>query len=98
MLHYWIRSLSARLWITSVAALAASLTVIATIVLYGFNHLPPERLRSDESLRIAHRLTAGLSFDESGHPVAIKVDEQTTRLFDAAPTELLYRVLDESGQ
>jgi signal transduction histidine kinase len=98
MFHYWVRSLSARLWITSVAALAASLTVIAAIVLYGFNHLPPERLRSGESLRMAQRIAAGLNFDESGRPVSIKVNEQTTWLFDAAPTELLYRVLDESGQ
>jgi len=98
MLHYWIRSLSARLWITSVAALAASLTVIAAIVLYGFNHLPAERFRTDESMRIAQRVAAGLSFDKSGQPVSVKVDERTTWLFNAAPTELLYRVLDESGQ
>src|SRR5260370_17077116 len=98
MFHYWVRSLSARLWISSVAALAASLTVIAAIVLYGFNHLPPERFRSAESLRMAQRVAAGLNFDESGRPVSIKVNEQTTWLFDAAPTALLYLVLDQSGQ
>src|SRR5260370_7314268 len=98
MFHYWIRSLSARLWITSVAALAASLTVIAAIVLYGFNHLPPERFRSAESLRMAQRVAAGLNFDESGRPVSIKANEQTTWLSAPPPTALLSRVLATPAQ
>ncbi len=98
MFHYWIRSLSTRLWATSVAALVASLTVIAAIILYSFSHSPPERFRTEENLRLAHRVAAGLSFDESGRPTSVKVDERNTWLFDAAPTELFYRILDQSGQ
>jgi hypothetical protein len=58
MLSYWIKSLSVRLWVTSVAALAVSLTLIAAIVLYAFNHLPPERFRVNESIRVAHLLVS----------------------------------------
>ena len=97
MLSYWIKSLSVRLWLTSVAALAVSLTAIAAIVLYAFNHLPADRFRVSESIRSAHQLASDLRFDESGRPVSIKLDERATWLFDFASTELLYRALDASG-
>ena len=97
MLSYWIKSLSVRLWVTSVAALAVSLTVIAAIVLYAFNHLPPDTFRVSESIRSAHMLASQLRFDESGRPVSINLDERATWLFDFASTELLYRTLDASG-
>ena len=97
MLSYWIKSLSVRLWVTSVAALAVSLTVIAAIVLYAFNHLPPDTFRVSESIRSAHLLASQLRFDESGRPVSINLDERATWLFDFASTELLYRTLDASG-
>jgi signal transduction histidine kinase len=97
MLSYWIKSLSVRLWVTSVAALAVSLTVIATIVLYAFNHLPPDRFRVRESMKTAHQLASQLRYDESGRPVSINLDERATWLFDFASTELMYRALDASG-
>jgi signal transduction histidine kinase len=97
MFSYWIKSLSARLWITSVAALAVCLAVIAAIVLYAFNHLPPDRFRMGESVRSAHLLASKLRFDESGRPVSVALDERTTWLFDFAPTELWYRAFDASG-
>lgn len=97
MLSYWIKSLSVRLWVTSVAALAVSLTVIAAIVLYAFNHLPPDTFRVSESIRSAHMLASRLRFDASGQPVSINLDERATWLFDFASTELLYRTLDASG-
>jgi signal transduction histidine kinase len=98
MLDYWIRSLSARLWVTSVAALAVSLTLIAGMVLYAFNHMPPERFRRGEDMRIAHRVATGLDFDAQGKPVSVRFDEKAKWLSEAVPTELLYRVLDESGK
>jgi signal transduction histidine kinase len=98
MLDYWIRSLSARLWITSVAALAVSLTLIAGMVLYAFNHMPPERLRRGEDMRIAQRVATGLAFDPQGNLVSVKFDEKAKWLSEAVPTEILYRVLDESGK
>jgi signal transduction histidine kinase len=97
MLSYWIKSLSVRLWVTSVAALAVSLTLIAAIVLYAFNHLPPDTFRVGESIRGAHKLASELRFDESGQPVSIDLDERTKWLFDFGSTELMYRALDASG-
>jgi signal transduction histidine kinase len=98
MLNYWIRSLSARLWITSVAALAVSLTLIAGMALYGLNHMPPDRFRRAEDIRIAQRVATAMEFDASGRPVSVKFDEKAAWMFEAVPTELLYRVLDESGK
>jgi signal transduction histidine kinase len=97
MFDYWIRSLSARLWITSVAALAVSLTLIAGMVFYAFNHMPPERLRG-EDMGIARHVAAGMEFDANGQPVSVKFSEKTKWLFEVLPTELLFRVLDESGK
>lgn len=48
-------------------------------------------------MKMAQRVAAGLSFDESGRPMSVKVDERTTWLFNAALTELLYRGLEKSA-
>ncbi len=53
MFSHWIRSLSARLWITSVVALALSLTVLATFVIYAFNHFPEQMLGRHEQMENA---------------------------------------------
>lgn len=98
MLNYWVRSLSARLWLTSIVALAVSLTAIAALVIYAFDHLPPQQMQHDADMRIARRVVVGLSFDESGRPAAVRLNEQSAWLFKMAPTELMYRILDARGR
>jgi signal transduction histidine kinase len=95
MLNHWIRSLSARLWITSLAALAVSLTVLAVIVIYAFTHFP-EQMSGQEDEHAA-AVASGLSFDTSGHPVSVKLPERAAWIFDALPTQVKYRVLDAHG-
>ena len=97
MFSHWIRSLSARLWITSVVALALSLTVLATFVIYAFNHFPEQMLGRHEQMENATDVANGLDFDDAGRPVSVRLPEQTAWLFDVVPTELRYRVLDERG-
>jgi signal transduction histidine kinase len=89
--------LSARLWVTSVAALAVSLAVLATAVIYAFNHFPEQMLGRHEQMENATDVANGLGFDDAGRPVSVRLPEQTAWLFEVVPTELRYRVLDERG-
>jgi signal transduction histidine kinase len=97
MLNHWIRSLSARLWVTSVGALALSLTLLATVVIYAFNHFPEQLLGRREQMEKTRDVADGLSFDGAGRPVSVRLPDETAWLFEVAPTELKYRVLDERG-
>jgi signal transduction histidine kinase len=97
MLNRWIRSLSARLWVTSVAALALSMTVLATLVVYSFNHFPEQTIGGHEQMERARDVVDGLQFDGAGRPVSVRPPEETAWLFEVVSTELKYRVLDERG-
>jgi signal transduction histidine kinase len=97
MLNHWIRSLSARLWVTSIVALAVCLTVLATGVTYLFNHYPEQMLGRHEQKESAQDVADGITFDDTGRPVAVKLPAERAWLFAVAPTELSYRVLDARG-
>jgi signal transduction histidine kinase len=97
MLNHWIRSLSARLWVTSIVALAISLTVLATAATYAFNHFPQQMLGRHEEMENATAIAGGLQFDGAGRPVSVALPAQRAWLFEVVPTELKYRVLDERG-
>ncbi|MFM0067699.1 ATP-binding protein [Paraburkholderia nemoris] len=97
MLKHWIRSLSARLWVTSIVALAISLTVLATAATYAFSHFPQQMLGLHEEMESATAITSGLRFDGAGRLVSVALPSQKAWLFEVAPTELKYRVLDERG-
>ncbi|MFL9984340.1 ATP-binding protein [Paraburkholderia sediminicola] len=97
MLNHWIRSLSARLWVTSIVALAISLTVLATAATYAFNHFPQQMLGQHEEMEGAAAIASGLRFDDAGRPVSVALPSEKAWLFEVAPTELKYRVLDERG-
>ena len=95
MFNHWIRSLSARLWLTSVAALAVCMTLLAAVVIYAFNHFPEQALGRHEQIERAEDVANGLVFDDAGRPVSVQPPRETAWLFEAVPTELKYRVLDE---
>src|SRR5258708_11156778 len=97
MLNHWIRSLSARLWVTSIVALAISLTVLATAATYAFNHFPQQMLGQHEEMEGAAAIASGLRFDDAGRPVSVALPSEKAWLCEVAPTELKYRVLDERG-
>ncbi len=97
MFRYWIRSLSARLWLISVAALALGLPIIIAIVLYVFNQFPEFMWQRDEDMKTAQYVAAGLRFDDSGRPVSIVFEPRTAWLVNTAASEILYRVCDEDG-
>ncbi|WP_408272570.1 sensor histidine kinase [Paraburkholderia sediminicola] len=89
--------MSARLWVTSIVALAISLTVLATAATYAFNHFPQQMLGQHEEMEGAAAIASGLRFDGAGHPVSVALPSEKAWLFEVAPTELKYRVLDERG-
>ncbi|MCX4144825.1 HAMP domain-containing histidine kinase [Paraburkholderia sp. WS6] len=97
MFNHWIRSLSARLWVTSIVALAISLTVLATAATYAFSHFPQQMLGLHEEMESATAIASGLRFDGTGRLVSVALPSEKAWLFEVAPTELKYRVLDERG-
>jgi hypothetical protein len=97
MFNRWIRSLSARLWVTSIVALALTLTVLAMGVTYAFNHYPEQMLGRHDLIQHTKELASGVRFDGAGRPVSLNLPAEQAWLFSAVPTEIHYRVLDEQG-
>lgn len=97
MFNHWIRSLSARLWVTSIVSLAVCLTALAMGVTYMFNHYPEQMLGRHEQRESAQDVADGITFDDAGRPVSVKLSTERAWLFTVAPTELSYRVLDARG-
>ncbi len=91
------RSLSFRLWLVSILVLSVSLIAVTIIVVYVFNQSPLELWQKDDNQRTAERVVSGLQFDDRGQLVEIKLDRRNEWLFHAAPTEIIYRVLDGQG-
>ncbi|WP_246530397.1 MULTISPECIES: hypothetical protein [Paraburkholderia] len=82
---------------TSVAALAVSLAVLAAVVAYAFNHFPEQMLGRHEQIENAVKIATGVKFDASGRPVSIRLPDETAWLFEVMPAEFKYRVLDAQG-
>lgn len=97
MLNHWIRSLSARLWVTSIVSLAVCLTVLAMGVTYLFSHFPEQMLGRHEQKESAQDVVDGITFDNTGRPVSVKLSTERAWLVALVPTELSYRVLDARG-
>lgn len=97
LFRHWVSSLSAQLWIISVAALAIGLPIITAIVLYVFYLFPSQMWMRDQDMKAAQRVVTGLQFDSAGRPVSVFFDPQTAWLMNTAASELLYRVSDEAG-
>jgi signal transduction histidine kinase len=98
MLKYWFHSLSAQLWMYSVAALAIGLPIITAIVLYVFNQFPAQMWQRDEDMKAVQHVAANLIFDDGGQPVGVNFNKRTAWLFNTASTEILYRVYDDAGR
>jgi hypothetical protein len=73
MFNRWIRSLSARLWVTSIVALALTLTVLAMGVTYAFNHYPEQMLGRHDLIQHTKELASGVRFDGAGRPVSLNL-------------------------
>lgn len=98
MLNHWIRSLSARLWVTTVVVLAASLTALASLVIYAFDHYPEQTLGRREQTENVARVIDGIRFSDAGIPASVDLPEHEAWLYQVVPTELKYRVLDRQGR
>ncbi|AXF25380.1 two-component sensor histidine kinase [Burkholderia pyrrocinia] len=97
MLNRWIRSLSARLWVTSVIVLAVTLTALAALAVYLFDHFPEQPLGRHELTEDITHVEEGLRFDDAGRPISVALPKTTAWMFKVLPTEVKYRVLDERG-
>ena len=98
LFNHWIRSLSARWWVTSIVALALTLTVLAMGVTYAFNHYPEQMLGRHELIEHTEQIASAVRFDGAGRPVSVDLPGEQAWIFSAAPTEIHYRVLDQRGR
>lgn len=97
MLEHSIGSLSARLWVTTVVALAAGLTALAGVLIYVFDRYPEQTLGRHEQLESVRDVMAGIRFNEADEPVSVQLPTRRAWLFQVVPNELKYRVLDSRG-
>jgi signal transduction histidine kinase len=97
MFRHWIRSLSVRLWVTTVVALAVMLTVVAALVIYAFDRYPEQTLGRHEQMHAIRNVRNGITFNAAGVPVSMDLPAREAWKFQVAPTELKYRVLDAQG-
>jgi signal transduction histidine kinase len=98
MLNHWVRSLSARLWVTSIVVLALTLAALTMVVTYAFNHFPEQMLGRHEQVEQVRVVANGVRFDAAGSPVSVEMRDGHAWIFDVAPTEISYRVLDRHGR
>ncbi|WGS54888.1 HAMP domain-containing histidine kinase (plasmid) [Paraburkholderia sp. D15] len=97
MFNHIVRSMSARLWITAVAALAVTLSLVATVAMVAFNDYPEALLGRHEQMEHISEVANGLIFDAAGRPESVRLTGETAWLFHVVTSELRYRVLDSAG-
>ena len=98
MFDHSIRSLSARLWVTTVVALAASLIALAGVLVYAFDRYPEQTLGQHEQFESVRDIVEGIRFNEADEPVSVQLPTRRAWLFEVVPNELQYRVLDSRGR
>lgn len=94
----WKNSLSTRLWLINVAALALSLGVLANVVIWAYDRNPEHIITRGDRMETANEVARGLRFDMTGKPREVILTERQTWLFTVAPTDLAWRVLDAQGR
>lgn len=98
MFQHLIQSLSLRLWLTTILALAISLIALASALIYAFDHYPEQTLGQHEQMENVRRVIRGIRFDSSGRTVSVILPADERSLFRVAPKDLRYRVLSPLGQ
>ncbi|MGH8782181.1 sensor histidine kinase [Paraburkholderia sp.] len=93
----WFQGLSTRLWLTSVAALALCLGLLATVGIQTLSTFPQQTVGRHSQIEVVQRIVDALVYDAAGQPVAVQLSDPTAWMFEAIPTELKYRVTDEHG-
>lgn len=91
-------SLSSRLMVTCLLALALSLAVILAGIEYAFTHYPAETFAGEEIASVAHRLAKNVQFDAEGVPVALRISPGMEKVRSAFAQDNGYRIVDEQGE
>lgn len=93
----WTHTLSARLWLSNVVALALSLGLLSHLVLWAYERDPRSLIQHHTQTEIASDVARGLRLDRAGMPVSVELSSQQNWLMKVASSELSYRVLDSGG-
>jgi HAMP domain-containing protein len=97
MLKNWMRSLSARVWLTSIALLAVSLTILSATVIFSFERFPTRTLGRHEQNEYATGVAQGIEFNAAGRPTSVQLPDEDAWLIELVPNDLKYRILDAQG-
>ncbi|GLU35684.1 HAMP domain-containing sensor histidine kinase [Trinickia caryophylli] len=93
----WVRRLSVRLWLTSVAAFSVTLCLLAAGSIYVLDQYPEQTLGRKEQSKKIRQIEEAMALDSNGCIVSLAA-EQFKWFYDVLRTEAMYRVLDESGE
>ncbi len=90
-------TLAARLWLINVVALVLSLALLASLVAWMAERDPQQGIGRSDQVEAVNDVVQGLRFDALGAPVGVQLAERQAWLYQVAPTELRYRVIDARG-
>lgn len=96
MTNAWVRRLSVRLWLTSVAAFSVTLCLLAAGAIYVFDQYPEQTIGRKVQSNKIRQIEQAMALDSNGCIVSLAA-EQFKWFYDVLRTEAMYRVLDENG-
>lgn len=91
-------SLSGRLFVTCLLALAMSLAVALTGLEYALAHYPAEAFASMDVDNAAHQMAQSVQFDRDGVPISIPMSAKLEKFRSAFAQDIGYEIVDERGR
>jgi signal transduction histidine kinase len=90
-------SLSARLFMTCLLALALSLLVALTGLEYALAHYPAEVFASRDVEKAVHLLANSVQFDKEGVPISVSISPKIEKTRSVFAQDVGYQIADEHG-
>ncbi|HKT30011.1 sensor histidine kinase [Dyella sp.] len=94
---FLFESLSSRLLVTCLLALALSLAVVLSGIEYVFAHYPAEVFASELIGEAVHRMAKSVQLDTEGRPVSVPTSPKLEEFRAAFAQQTGYQVVDEYG-
>jgi len=90
-------SLSARLFVTCLLALALSLAVALTGLEYALAHYPAEAFASRDIENSVHQLAKSVQFDGEGVPISVPMSPKLEKFRSVFAQDIGYQIADDHG-
>jgi signal transduction histidine kinase len=93
----WFDSLSTRLFVTCLLALALSLTVALIGLEYALAHYPADAFASWDIENAVRQLAESVQFDGKGVPISVPMSPKLEKFRSVFPQDIGYQIVDERG-